>query len=102
MDSKKESTVKQDYTMYIYKLDRRCKTGERLVSTTVWRNRDEAGMRREVSELLTSGLYTVDLFRIEFHPTMKTVKNLMTGKDIQIDRDTPWCCNPASETYWSM
>jgi hypothetical protein len=26
----------------------------------------------------------------------------MTGKDIQIDRDTPWCCNPASESYWSM
>lgn len=94
--------MKQDYTMYIYKLDRRCKTGERLVSTTVWRNRDEAGMKREVSELLTSGLYTVDLFRIEFHPTMKTVKNLMTGKDIQIAADTPWCCNPASETYWSM
>ena len=31
-----------------------------------------------------------------------TVKNLMTGKDVVIDADTPWCCNPASETYWSM
>ena len=31
-----------------------------------------------------------------------TVKNLMTGKDVEIDADTPWCCNPASETYWSM
>jgi len=41
-------------------------------------------------------------FRIEFHPTTVTVKNLMTGKDVQIDRDTPWCCNPASESYWSM
>ena len=94
--------MKQDYTMYIYKLDRRTKTGERLFSTTVWRDRDEAGMKREVAELLTSGLYTVDLFRIEFHPTMKTVKNLMTGKDVQIASDTPWCCNPASESYWSM
>ncbi len=28
--------------------------------------------------------------------------DLMTGKDVQIDRDTPWSCNPASETYWSM
>jgi hypothetical protein len=34
--------------------------------------------------------------------TMKTVKNLMTGKDIQIAENTPWACNPASETYWSM
>jgi hypothetical protein len=88
--------------MYIYKLDRRCKTGERLVSTTVWRDRDEAGMKREVNELLLSGLYTVDKYRIVFYATMKTVKSLMTGKEVQIDRDTPWCCNPASESYWSM
>jgi hypothetical protein len=93
--------MKQDYTMYIYKSDRRCKTGERLVSTTVWTGRDEAGMRRECAELF--GLYPAQQgYRFEYFPTMKTVKNLMTGQDVQIDRDTPWCCNPASETYWSM
>lgn len=32
----------------------------------------------------------------------KVVKSLMTGKDVTIDADTPWCCNPASETFWSM
>lgn len=32
----------------------------------------------------------------------KMVKNLMTGKMVEIAADTPWCCNPASETYWSM
>jgi hypothetical protein len=94
--------MKQSHTMYIYKADRRTKSGERLVSTTVWTGRTRAGMVREVHELLFSGLYTVDLYRFDFQPKMKTVKNLMTGKDIQIDRDTPWCCNPASETYWSM
>jgi len=93
---------KQDWTMYIYKLDRRCKTGERLFSTTVWRDRTQAGMVREVHELLFSGLYPVSEFRFEYIPAMKTVKNLMTGKDVQIASDTPWCCNPASETYWSM
>jgi hypothetical protein len=93
--------MKQDYTMYIYKADKRTKTGERLVSTTVWRDRDDNGMRREVAELFD--LYNPDKgWRFEWFPTMKTVKNLMTGKDVQIDRDTPWCCNPASETYWSM
>jgi len=92
---------KQDYTMYIYKADRRCKSGERLFSTTVWRDRDEAGIKRECNELYN--LYPATKgWRFECHPTMKTVKNLMTGKDVQIDRDTPWCCNPASETYWSM
>lgn len=33
-------------------------------------------------------------------PMMK-VKNLMTGEEIEIPADTPWCCNPASEAYWS-
>lgn len=30
------------------------------------------------------------------------VKNLMTGLPVEIDSNTPWCCNPASETYWTM
>ena len=93
--------MKQDYTMYIYKRDARCKAGERLFSTTVWANRDADTMRRECNELYD--LYPATKgWRMEYFPTMKTVKNLMTGKDVQIARDTPWCCNPASETYWSM
>jgi hypothetical protein len=102
MDSKKEHTVKQNWTMYIYKTDRRTKTGERLFSTTVWKDRTRAGMVREVHELVFSGLYPVPTFRFEYVPTTKVVKNLMTGKDVEIAHDTPWCCNPASETYWSM
>ena len=32
------------------------------------------------------------------------VKSLMnpTGPDIEIRSDTPLCCDPSSETYWSM
>jgi len=93
--------MKQDYTMYIYKTDRRKKTGERLFSTTVWTGRDEAGMQREVNEL-HAGLYPRSQFRMEYCPTMKTVKNLMSGKDIQIPHDTPRSCDPSSELYWSM
>lgn len=92
--------MKQDYTVYIYKADRRCKTGERLFSTTVWANRDAAGMRRECNELYD--LYPATKgWRFEYHPSKITVKSLMTGQDVQIDRDTPWSCNPASESYWS-
>lgn len=32
----------------------------------------------------------------------KIVKNLMTGQDIVIDAATPHCCDPSTETYWSM
>jgi hypothetical protein len=88
--------------MYIYKADRRKKSGERLVSTTVWRNRDAAEMHREVRELQYEVWPVSKGFRIEFHPTTKTVKNLMTGEDVVIAWDTPRSCDPSTELYWSM
>lgn len=42
------------------------------------------------------------LFMLKYPVGMKVVKNLMSGEDVAIPEDTPWCCNPASETYWSM
>lgn len=32
----------------------------------------------------------------------RTVKSLMTGQDVVIDSNTPRCCDPSSELYWSM
>ena len=93
--------MKQDYTMYIYKRDARCKRGERLFSTTVWVARTAEGMRNECNELYD--LYPATKgWRFEYFPTMKTVKNLMSGKDVQIAHDTPRSCDPSSELYWSM
>ena len=93
--------MKQDYTMYIYKRDARCKTGERLFSTTVYTGRDDNGMRREVAELFP--LYPPSKgWRFEWTPAYKTVRNLMSGKDVQIAHDTPRSCDPSSELYWSM
>lgn len=94
--------MKQDWTMYIWKTDRRTKRGERLFSTTVWSGRDQEGIQREARELQLTGLYPADQFRIECVPTMKTVRNLMTGKEVQIPHDTPRSCDPSSELYWSM
>lgn len=34
--------------------------------------------------------------------TMKTVTSLMSGKEIEIPVGTPQCCDPSTETYWSM
>jgi hypothetical protein len=54
---------------------------------------------------LAQPVKTLEAFKVlnpNFEFPKKTVKNLMTGKDVQIEADTPWCCNPASETYWSM
>lgn len=33
---------------------------------------------------------------------MKVVRNLMSGAEIEIPVDTPFCCDPSTETYWSM
>lgn len=97
----KETHMKTTHTMYIWRFDRRCKSGERLFSTTVWQNRDAEEMAREVRELQYQ-LYPTSQFRIEFVATMKTVTNLMTGKPIEIPHDTPRSCDPSSELYWSM
>jgi len=92
--------MKQDYTIYITKADSRTKSGYRAVSTTVWTARDDAGMHREVIELYN--FYPMEKgYKIEYAPSMKMVKSLMTGELVAIDRDTPWSCNPASESYWS-
>ena len=91
--------TKRDYTVYIYKTDRRYLSGERPVSTTVWRDRTEAAMEAEIVNL--RDMYPSALYRIEYFPTKITVKSLMTGGNVEIDRDTPWSCNPASESFWS-
>jgi hypothetical protein len=93
--------MKQNWTMYIYKRDQRYKTGERLFSTTVWQGRDAEGMKRECNELYD--LYpATGGWRMEYFPTTKIVKNLMTGQDVEIAYDTPRSCDPSSELYWSM
>jgi len=50
--------------------------------------------------------WTVDQLNIiattHYKPKMVTRKNLMTGTEYQEDVNTPLCCSPASETYWSM
>ena len=96
----KESNMKQNWTMYIWKADRRCKTGERLFSTTVWQDRTDMGMINEVGYLID--MYPKAEFRIEVVPTTKTVKNLMTGELVEIAHDTPRSCDPSSELYWTM
>lgn len=94
--------MKQDYTMYIYKRDGRTRSGERRIRTEVVPNITKTHMAGTVKVLLETTYPVAKGYRIEYFPAMKTVKNLMTGKDIQIASDTPHCCDPSSETFWSM
>ena len=96
--------TRQDYTLYVYKTDRRYKSDERAVMTKVIPNITEELMAKTVAILAEfDGPYpTWKGYRMEYFPTKVTVKNLMTGKDVEIDRDTPLCCDPSSERFWSM
>jgi len=91
----------KDWTMRIYVQDRRCKSGERIFKTYVYLNKHEGWMQEEVRDL-QSGLYPAPKYRFEINPTYVTVKNLMTGAEVQVpaeDRGGP--CDSSMERYWS-
>jgi hypothetical protein len=94
--------MKQNYTVYIYKTDKRTKTGERRVYTFVIENRDADGMRRECNELYDVYPATQG-YRFEYFPTMTTVKSLMTGMEVGIrTEDKGTFMDPSQERYWTM
>lgn len=45
---------------------------------------------------------TIVMDEVHYNPPKKTVINLMTGLPVEIDVNTPHCCDPSTETYWSM
>jgi len=85
-----------DYTVEIYKVDRRCKTGMVLVYKTDYNDVDLAQIQRMYPE--RPG-YIVKILE-----TYVTLKNFMTGRDYQERYDTPYTpytASASSETYWS-
>lgn len=44
---------------------------------------------------------SLELYNKSFRTTKKVI-NMMSGKEIEIDVNTPACCDPSTETYWSM
>lgn len=46
--------------------------------------------------------YTLDTIYEKEVVKTKRVKSLMTGQEVEIPSNTPWCCDPSSETYWTM
>jgi hypothetical protein len=90
-----------EYTLRIFKFDKRCKEGEKHFGDYDYANQSEKFMNLEIAEL-QKNLYPKSKFRIELHETYVTKKNLMGGKEYQERFDTPHYCSPSSESYWSM
>lgn len=88
------------YVIAVYRKDRRCKSGEKLQNKNTYFDITESDLYARVEEWTRS--FPEPKYRVEWHPATKTVKNLMTGKDVEVAWDTPRCCDPSSELYWSM
>jgi len=85
-----------EYTIEVYKQDRRTKKGERLEF------KKDLG---DITESLAQAVVRLNEeagYRVELHETYVTRTNMMSGKEFQERYDTPYYCSPSSETYWSM
>lgn len=56
----------------------------------------------EVDVLAPYAVMESTLFEIRYPSGVRRVRNLMTGQEIDIPEDTPHCCDPSTERYWSM
>jgi hypothetical protein len=95
--------MKQDWIVSVYKIDRRCKAGERFIAKYPFSGMDRDAVGRELREL-TAQLYPAkDGWRFDVQERYATVRNLMTGAMVEIEaseRGGP--CDPSMERYWSM
>ncbi len=94
-----------EYTIEVYKKDKRIKRDERY-------GRNKVGLRFiEILEFapvtkdyidVVAGSYRRAGYVTKVFETFVTRKNLLTGKEYQERYDTPRSCSPSSELYWSM
>jgi hypothetical protein len=86
----------KEYTLEIYKSDKRTKEGRRLVAKQEFAPSTKAYVDAVVESKRKLG------FIVEVFETWVERKNMMSGKVFLEKYDTPYYCSPSSETYWSM
>ena len=85
-----------EYTLEIYKSDKRTKEGRRLYA-----KQDFAPSTRDYIAVVAEQKRKMG-FIVEVFETYRTRKNVMTGTEFQERYDTPYFCSPSSESFWSM
>ena len=86
----------KEYTLEIYKTDRRTKEGRRLIA-----KQEFAPVTTAYINAVADGKRNLG-FDVEIFETWITKKNLLSGKEYQEKYDTPHFCSASSESYWSM
>ena len=94
-----------EYTIEIYKADKRIKRDERHGKNKVGLRfvevMDYAPSTKDYIERLAENFRRNGVVANVFE-TYVTKQNLMGGTEFQERYDTPRYCSPSSETYWSM
>ena len=97
LDTKESDMSKlTEYTLELYKADKRTKEGRRLVSTV-----DFEAVTKDYIDTVVVAKQKLG-FIVDLHETYVTRVNMMGGKEYQERYDTPRYCSPSSEAYWSM
>jgi hypothetical protein len=86
----------KEYTLELYRADKRTKEGRRLHSVE-----DFAECTQAYIEAVAEGKRRLG-FIVEVHETWVTRTNMMGGREYRERYDTPRYCSPSSEAYWSM
>lgn len=89
------------FSLRIYKKDKRKKSGERLFGEYDYDRKDMETVERDIKNIWRE-LYSDGSFRFEIHETYETKTNHLTGEEYLERYDTPDCCSPSTELYWSM
>ena len=86
-----------EYTIEIYKQDKRLKKGKRFVKAV-----EVKGVDKQEAEKIAFALRKGDAkLSTEVHETYREVRNLISGKIVKEHYKTPYSCSVGSESYWS-
>ena len=95
--------ARKEWCLRTYKKDRRYKEGKRLVGVYYYKDWTVEQMAAEVKSLRTHLYRLADGWRLEFEPYKTKVKNLISGKEVEIrTADVGTCCDPSQERFWTM
>jgi hypothetical protein len=85
-----------EYTLEVYKVDRRKKDGVRLQEKIDFDPMTGFDINRVIEGYVKQG------FIVELYETYVLQKELLSGKEYMERYDTPHFCSPSNESYWSM
>jgi hypothetical protein len=91
-----QMSAMKEYTLEIYKTDRRTKEGRRLYA-----KQDFAPVTKDYINAVVTAKIKLG-FVVELFETFVTKTNVISGKEFTERYDTPYYCSPSSESYWSM